>query len=239
MTIRNIRHITPLLLAITALITSCSDQYNILGKSSVEAYEGSTLMLKSFNYDNVLCSRDSAEIIHGAFSFEGQVDSEYVAQLYMGEVNLMPIVIESGEYSISFNEVERTVHGGTLNTRLYKFLPAYRRLQAEIEANMQQVAQMIMDSHNPRSYEHIERQTEILQNEQEKLWVSFITDNNRNVLGRTYFKEYVSRYDYPFITPQIGRIIKNAPQSFLNDPDIKIYIQNAEYNMQLMRGELP
>lgn len=239
MTKKAFSHIIAVLMAGMGLLSSCSDQYNILGKSSVEAYEGSMLYLKSYNMQNTLFSRDSSEVVHGAFSFEGPVDSECVAQLFMGDVSLMPVVIESGQYTISFNEVERTIHGGTLNGRLYKFLPVQRRLQAEIEENLQNVARMIMDNREPRAYELIERKTEVLQDQQEKLWVSFITDNIDNVLGTTYFKEYVSRYDYPLITPQIGRIIKHAPPKFLNDPDIKVYLQNAEFNMQLMRGELP
>jgi len=232
-------HIIAMIAAGLGVLTSCSEQYNILGKSSVEAYEGNKIYLKSFNYQNALCDRDSSEVVHGAFSFEGVVDTVCVAQLFMDGVSLMPVVLESGEYTISFNEVERMVKGGQLNARLYKFLPAHRRLQAEIEENMQAVARMMINNRDPRSYEVIERETEQLQNEQEKLWVSFITDNYNNVLGTTYFKEYVSRYAFPCITPQIDRIIKHAPKSFRSDPEIRDYIQNAEFNMQLMRGEMP
>lgn len=223
-------------LVLPMLFCACSDQYNILGSSSVDTYEGNTLYLKVAAASKEMCSYDSAEVIHGKFSFEGVVDTICMAQLFMGDNSLLPLVLENGEISISFSDAERTVKGGTLNDRLYKFLNENSRLQNEINTTTHSVARLIMMGTTPKNYNRIEKKSEALQEKLDKLWTSFIMDNSDNILGPTYFQEYTSQYFYPVITPQIEKILKHAPKSFLSNPDVQMYIRQAQFNMQLMQG---
>ena len=229
-----LKHICIALLPMMALLSSCSDQYNIMGNSSVPTYDGNVLYLKVVSADHTVAPYDSTEVVHGRFGFEGIIDTVCMAQLYMGTNSLLPIVLESGEIQISFSDTEQTVRGGTLNERLYKFLNENARLQNEIQVNSRNMARLIMGG---SSALQVERRAESLQDRLDRLWTSFISDNVDNVLGPIYFMEYTSQYFYPVITPQIEKIIKRAPDSFLNNPDVQSYIRDARFNMRLMQGD--
>lgn len=225
-----------LLLPMLSLLNSCSDQYSIMGNSSVPTYEGNVLYLKVVGADKTLASRDSAEVVHGKFGFEGIIDTVCMAQLYLGTRSLLPIVLERGEIRINFTDTEQTVRGGTLNERLYKFLNENARLQNEIQTNTQRLARLIMSGGSASSHLQAERRGETLQERLDRLWINFISSNLDNVLGPMYFMEYTSQYFYPVITPQIDKIIKHAPASFLNNPEVQSYLRDAEFNMRIMQG---
>ena len=235
----NWQHIVGLVATATLVLTSsCSDQYNILGSSSVDGYEGNTFYLKVPSTQG-LCSYDSSQVSHGKFEFEGVVDTVCMAQLYVGNQSLLPLVIETGQISIKFTDVESVVKGGALNERLYKFLKENSRLQNEIQNTSRDMARLIIRGASPSSYGDMEKKAVNLQAKLDRLWTTFIIDNSDNVLGSTYFQEYTSQYFYPVITPQIDKILKHAPQSFLDNPEVRLYINDAKYNMQLMQGNFP
>lgn len=232
-----LRFVIMLIAPVMALLSSCSDQYNIMGNSSVPTYDGNVLYLKVMSADNSVAPYDSAEVVHGRFGFEGIIDTVCMAQLYMGTNSLLPIVLESGEIQISFTDTEQTVRGGTLNERLYKFLNENARLQNEIQNNTHSLARLIMAGASPATHLQIERRNENLQDRLDKLWTNFISSNSDNVLGPIYFMEYTSQYFYPVITPQIEKIIKHAPESFLQNPEVQSYLRDARFNMRLMQGD--
>ena len=205
-----------------------------MGNSSVPTYDGNVLYLKVVSAGNTMAPYDSSEVVHGRFGFEGIIDTVCMAQLYMGTNSLVPVVLESGEIQISFSDTEQSVRGGTLNERLYRFLNENARLQNELQNNAHNMARMIM---NGTSVMQVERRSENLQDKIDKLWTGFITDNIDNVLGPIYFMEYTSQYFYPVITPQIEKIIKRAPESFLRNPEVHTYLQDAYFNMRLMQGD--
>ena len=144
---------------------------------------------------------------------------------------------DCGEIQISFTDTEQTVRGGTLNERLYKFLNENARLQSEIQSNTHNLARLIMAGSSPSTHMQIERRNEYLQDRLDKLWINFISSNSDNVLGPIYFMEYAQQYFYPVITPQIEKIIKHAPESFLQNPEVQSYLQDARLNMQIMQGD--
>ncbi len=232
-------HIAGILLGVATMLCSCSDQYNILGSSSVDTYEGNTLYLKVVSHTDGVYAHDSAEVIHGRFGFEGVVDTVCMAQLFMGEHCLLPLVLETGEISISFSDAERIVRGGNLNEKLYKFLIENSRLKNEISNMSHKIARKIMMGAPPARYHSLEKKSVALQEKLDKLWTSFIIDNSDNVLGPTYFHEYTRQYFYPVITPQIEKILKRVPESFVNNPGVQMYIRDARFNMRLMQGGFP
>ena len=229
-----LKYVSLIVLPMVALLCGCSDQYNIMGNSSVPTYDGNVLYLKVVSAGNTMAPYDSSEVVHGRFGFEGIIDTVCMAQLYMGTNSLLPVVLESGEIQISFSDTEQSVRGGTLNERLYRFLNENARLQNELQNNAHNMARMIM---NGTSVMQVERRSENLQDKIDKLWTGFITDNIDNVLGPIYFMEYTSQYFYPVITPQIEKIIKRAPESFLRNPEVHTYLQDAYFNMRLMQGD--
>lgn len=232
-----LKYIVILISPIMALLSACSDQYNIMGNSSVPTYDGNVLYLKVMSGSAPAMAYDSSEVVHGKFGFEGIIDTVCMAQLYMGSSSLLPIVLESGDIQISFTDTEQTVRGGTLNERLYKFLTENARLQSEIQNNTHNLARLIMSGATPASHMQIERRNEDLQDRLDKLWTNFISDNSDNVLGPIYFMEYTSQYFYPVITPQIEKIIRHAPESFMSNPDVQSYLRDARFNMRIMQGD--
>lgn len=231
------RYLIALICPLLASLSSCSDQYNIMGNSSVENYDGNTLYLKVLTAGNGEQRKDSSEVIHGRFGFEGVIDTVCMAQIYLGGTCLMPIVLETGQISINFSDAGQTIKGGTLNERLYKFLGENARLQSEVQSANLTIARQIMDGCSIGASDKLERHSEVLQQQIDRLWTSFIIDNKDNVLGPTYFMQYTSQYFYPVITPQIEKILKHAPKSFLCHPDVQAYIRDAEFNMRLMQGD--
>ena len=70
----------------------------------------------------------------------------------------------------------------------------------------------------------------------DSLVVDFIQSNYNNVLGPEVFSRICNQYRYPIITPQIKKIIDNAPKKFLNNPYVKEYICIARKNMAIING---
>ena len=83
------------LLSIIAL-TSCSSSYNIEGSSNVSMLDGHKLYLKIIKND-ALKDIDSCDVVHGKFTFMGNIDSTKMANSYMDEDVLLPVVLESGD----------------------------------------------------------------------------------------------------------------------------------------------
>ena len=54
------RFVIMLIAPVMALLSSCSDQYNIMGNSSVPTYDGNVLYLKVMSADNSVAPYDSA-----------------------------------------------------------------------------------------------------------------------------------------------------------------------------------
>ena len=81
-----------LLLALV-LLASCADSYNITGSSNISTLDGRKLYLKVFT-DNDFKKIDSCEVVHGAFSFSGKLDSVCMVNLFMDDESLLPLVLE-------------------------------------------------------------------------------------------------------------------------------------------------
>ena len=70
-----------------ALITSCTEQYNIAGISSVRSLDGRMLYLRvNQGNDGVrVVNIDSCEVVHGRFSFYNNLDTIMMAQRFIGK----------------------------------------------------------------------------------------------------------------------------------------------------------
>ena len=216
-----------MLLACLPALVACKSQYAVKGFSSVEELEGQVLTLKVFA-DGEMRSLDSTRVVHGRFSFGGSMDSTMLANLFLGDVSVMPVVLEEGEVSLNIEEARQSATGTPLNDTLSGFIQRKTQLDARMAELPHLESQMIMDG---TDYEDIlfelRQQSARISAENDQLITRFIKDNYNNVLGPGIFMILTSSLPYPIMTPQIEDIITNAPPYFLGHPYVRKYIEEA------------
>ena len=217
-----------LLLMTFLTLLSCKSQYMVKGSSNVDELEGRVLTLKVY-VDGEMRSIDSTRVVHGRFNFGGGMDSTMLANVFLGDLSLMPIVLEEGEVRLNIGETQQTATGTPLNDTLSGFIQRKTQLDARMAELPHLESQMIMDGND---YEEIMyelgKQSKQLAVENDKLITRFIRDNYNNVLGPGIFMILTSSLPYPVLTPQIEEIITNAPPYFLGHPYVKEYIKAAK-----------
>lgn len=199
----------------------------VKGSSNVEDLEGKMLTLKIY-VDGEMRSIDSTRVVHGRFNFGGSMDSTMLANVFWGNLSLMPIVLEEGEVDLHIGETQQSATGTPLNDTLSDFILRKAQLDARLAELPHLQSQMIMDGidYDEIMYE-LGEQSKQLAAENDRLIVHFIRDNYNNVLGPGIFMILTSSLPYPILTPQIEEIITNAPPYFLGHPYVKKYIKEA------------
>lgn len=227
---RNLFHILTLLTALS--LASCAEEYKIAGKSTLPALDGKVLHLRATNGGAVSIDIDSCQVVHGRFSFYGDVDTVCMAQIYMGTQNMqVPIVLETGDLFISMDNLGQRVTGSPLNDRLYRYINQQKRLYNEWEDLQAQYIQQIRKGKKPESVQKkmapkFRRNAE----ESEHLETRFIIDNSDNVLGPGYFMMLCEQYPFPVLTEQIVEILRAATPRFRNHPFVSTYVRQAQFN---------
>ena len=84
------------------LFSSCANTYDIQGTSNVSTLDGRMLYLKVLK-DNEFKSLDSCDVVHGQFRFSGTFDSVCMANIFMDEESILPLVLEDGDITIKLN----------------------------------------------------------------------------------------------------------------------------------------
>ena len=200
----------------------------VKGSSNVDDLEGKMLTLKVY-VDGKMQSIDSTRVVHGRFSFGGGMDSTMLANVFWGDLSIMPIVLEEGEVTLQINETQQMATGTPLNDTLSSFIQRKTQLDARMAELPHLESQMIMDGtdYDEIMYE-LGKQSKQIADENDRLITSFIRDNYYNVLGPGIFMILTSSLPYPILTPQIEGIIMNAPPYFLGHPYVKKYIEEAK-----------
>ena len=200
----------------------------VKGSSCVDDLEGRVLTLKVY-VDGEMRSIDSTRVVHGRFNFGGGMDSTMLANVFLGDMSLMPIVLEEGEVNLNIGETQQTATGTPLNDSLTGFIQRKTQLDARMAELPHLEAQMIMDgsNHDDIVYE-LTKQSREITDENDRLIVRFIRDNYNNVLGPGIFMILTSNLPYPILNPQIEEIIMDAPPYFLGHPYVKRYIEEAK-----------
>lgn len=217
-----------LLALITVLaLTSCAESYNIQGSSSISSLDGSKLYLKAFK-DNELKNIDSCDVVHGKFRFAGLLDTIRMANLFMDDESILPIVVEKGEIEIKLDAASQKVSGSPLNDKLYEFITLHTQLNNEMNELSHKQSQMLLDGIDE---ETIDKQLSVeaatIAQREDSLVTNFIVENFDNVLGPGVFMIMTSNYPYPVLTPQIEDIMSKATKNFKDDPYVKEYYQTA------------
>ena len=200
----------------------------VKGSSNVDELEGRVLTLKVY-VDGEMRSIDSTRVVHGRFNFGGGMDSTMLANVFLGDMSLMPIVLEEGEVKLNIGETQQTATGTPLNDTLSGFIQRKTQLDARMAELPHLESQMIMEGndYDDIMYE-LGKQSKQLAEENDQLITRFIRDNYNNVLGPGIFMILTSSLPYPILTPQLEEIITNAPPYFLGHPYVKKYIEEAK-----------
>ncbi len=224
------------LLLTLPLLASCGGQYNIAGNSSVPSLDGRMLYLRA-TPDGLLQATaqteashciDSCKVVHGRFSFIGDVDSVMMAMLFTGNQCVMPVVIENGRLNVQVDNVAQRVSGGPLNDKLYKFFQHKNRLENEMWELQQKSIRMLRGGKTPEEIQRkVGKRAQQLAERAEALETAFVMENYDNVLGPGFFMMMCSQYPTPIMTEQISRIVNNAPACFMSDPFVHSYVRQA------------
>ena len=222
--------------ATMALMASCANSYNVHGSSSISSLDGSKLYLKAVK-NNELKSIDSCDIVHGQFHFSGILDTVRMANLFMDDQSLLPVVLEEGEIVIKIDNAAQSVGGTPLNDKLYKFIDKHKQLDNRMSELSHKQSQMMLEGVDELTInEKLNAEAEKIAAEEDKLVTSFIVENFDNVLGPGVFMMITSGFNVPVLTPQIEDIMSKATEKFKNDPYVKEYYQVASENMAKMQG---
>ena len=214
------------------LFASCASEYKIEGSSSVTRLDGKMFFVK-VPRNGQMVSVDSAEIIHGLFQMQGEIDSAMIASLYMNEQSIMPFVMEEGNIQIRIEHAHINVSGTPLNDELYRFVAEKEVLDDRAYEVERMESRMIMEGKSMEEVESaIHKEKEALSRDMDELVKKFIQKNYNNVLGPGVFIMLCSNFPYPVLTPLLEEIVEEAPESFKNDVLVKEYLVAAQKNME-------
>lgn len=227
-----------LLFSVIFLLTlaSCASEYQIEGSSSVARLDGKMLFVK-IPENGQLINLDSAEVVHGMFEMQGQVDSALIASLYMDDQSIMPLVIEKGNIQIRIDNARSYVSGTPLNDKLYEFVAKKSSLDDRAYELERMESRMIMDGSSPEEIEaEMTKSREALSKEMDELAKSFIQTNYENILGPGVFMMLCNSFPYPIVTPLIEELVDKGPDYFKNHALVKGYMEVARENMEKLNA---
>lgn len=232
-----------LLLTIGAFftLTSCMNSYNVQGSSNVSNLDGRKLYLKVLK-DSEFKNIDSCDVVHGQFSFHGSIDSVRLANIFMEDVQLMPVVLESGDITVKMDDNQMDASGTELNEKLFAFLKEYNKVLGEQADLVHRHDQAIMEGADMEAtIRELQDEDLRLTAAQDSIVTTFVRENYDNVLGPGVFFLVTIGYQYPALTPWIEDIMSRATDSFKNDPYVKDYYEKAKQNEEIMNGlrEIP
>ena len=221
---------------VVAFFASCASSYNVHGSSSVSALDGSKLYLKAVKSGEVK-NIDSCDVVHGEFHFAGLLDSVRMANLYMDDESILPVVLEEGEISVKIGPAGPSVGGTPLNDSLYRFIDKHNQLISQMDELGHKQNQMILEGIDEQTIaEQLNAEAAKITAEEDDLVTKFIEANYDNVLGPGVFMMITSQYRYPILTPQIEYIMSKATKAFKDDSYVKYYYQTAQENEERMNG---
>lgn len=217
-------------------LASCANSYDISGTSNVSTLDGRMLYLKILE-NNDFKNVDSCDVVHGQFHFQGSVDSMKMANIFMDDDLVLPLVLESGSITVKLDDTQQVVSGTPMNDKLFGFFKKYQQIQNQLRELVHKHDQAIMNGSDMVAVNKQLNEESIRLSEQEdKLITSFVTDNFNNVLGPGVFFLVTMGNQYPMLSPWIEDIMSKATDYFKNDPYVKDYYKKAQENQEIMNG---
>ena len=236
------RHSLPLAALLTlALTASCTEtamvqNYELKGCTNFSGMEDRTLTLKVFE-DSTLVDIDSARVTHGKFTFRGVIDSAVMANLFVGDVSIIPIVIEDGLLTIRLYEDNQAIGGTELNDSLDRFIRRKTQLDNQLFELPDRGTRLILEGHDADEVaEMLTSEAHTLQEEHDQLVVNFIRNNHTNPLGPGVFMIMTSGLPFPTLQhPRVEEVMADAPEKFTTNSYVNWYIKRARANDELIR----
>ena len=217
-------------------LTSCASSYDISGTSNVSTLDGRMLYLQILK-NNEFSKIDSCDVVHGQFHFQGTVDSARMANVFMDDEPVLPLVLEAGSITVKLDDVQQVVSGTPLNDKLFGFFKKYQQLQSQQRELVHKHDQAIMNGSDMQAVTaQLNAEAMKLSEQEDKLVTTFITDNFENVLGPGVFFLVTMGNQYPMLSPWIEDIMSKATEHFKSDPYVKDYYQKAQENQAIMNG---
>lgn len=219
-----------------AVLTSCASSYRVEGSTSLSALDGNKLYLRAVK-DGEAKNIDSCDVVHGEFHFAGLLDTVRMANLFMDDESIMPVVLEEGDIVVKIDNANQSVGGTPLNDSLYHFIDRHNQLTNRMNELSHRQSQMLLDGIDEETInEQLSIEAAKIAQEEDSLVTHFIVDNFDNVLGPGVFMMITSQFRFPVLTPQIEDIMSKATKTFKNDPYVREYYQAAQDNEQRMNG---
>lgn len=217
-------------------LASCASSYNVTGSSSVSALDGSKLYLKAVKSGEVK-NIDSCDVVHGEFHFAGLLDSVRMANLFMDDESIMPVVLEEGDITVKIGPAGPSVGGTPLNDSLYKFIDRHNQLINQMNELGHKQNQMILEGIDEQVIaDQLNAEAAQITAAEDDLVTKFIEANYDNVLGPGVFMMITSQYRFPVLTPQIEYIMSKATKKFKDDAYVRDYYRVAQENENRMNG---
>ncbi len=217
-------------------LASCANSYDISGTSNVSTLDGRMLYLKILK-DNDFKSVDSCDVVHGQFHFNGSVDSTRMANIFMDDEPVLPLVLEKGSIVVKLDDAQQIVSGTPMNDKLFGFFKKYQQLQNQQRELVHKHDQAIMNGSDMAVVtKQLNAEAIRLSDQEDKLITSFVTENFDNVLGPGVFFLVTMGNQYPMLSPWIEDIMSKATDYFKNDSYVKDYYKKAQENQEIMNG---
>lgn len=217
-------------------LASCANSYDISGTSNVSTLDGRMLYLKILE-NNDFKNVDSCDVVHGQFHFQGSVDSMKMANIFMDDDPVLPLVLESGSITVKLDDTQQVVSGTPMNDKLFGFFKKYQQIQNQLRELVHKHDQAIMNGSDMVAVnKHLNEESIRLSEQEDKLITSFVTDNFNNVLGPGVFFLVTMGNQYPMLSPWIEDIMSKATDYFKNDLYVKDYYKKAQENQEIMNG---
>ena len=216
------------------LMCACDKQPTILGETNVPELDGRMLYLKAYK-EGDLVDIDSAQVVHGRFHFTYVADSVIMANLFIGDESLMPVVLDDSPLTISIGDRERKVIGSALNDTLFQFIRRKTAIDEQLAEIPHRESQMIMDGLNHDDIvAQLNLEIDSLSRLEDAMLMSFIKDNMDNVLAPGVFMIITSALPYPVLTPAIEELVTLGSESFRSNAYVQDYLRMARENMEKM-----
>ena len=223
-----------------AALSSCRKACFIEGIADASNIEGRTIRLKSMQVDGQWVVIDSCYVTHGTFCMSPASDTIQVTTLCLGEIPLMPLILEPGKIKVSITNLSLEAGGTPLNNELYSFLDKKKKLDMQAADLDRAESRMIMNGNSDYYIRHyVDSVYAVLSESMQDLVVDFIGDNYTNVLGLCGFSMLSNGLPYPVITPLIRTVLDGAPSSFLEHPVVSAFVTAAQTNASRQDLMLP
>ena len=225
------KHIAYTLVLFAFAAVSCSEQqYLVKGKSTQSTLDGEYAYMAPMTSSNQTFI-DSCRVVHGKFEMIGPLDSIQCVTIYMGSMGI-PMVLETGEVSINFQNSNIRVSGTPLNERFYTFLNTRDSLVFTQMELFNKIATMSLYKAINNDYaqdaENLKKVTEKI----DSLECEFIRQNYDNVLGVSWFlrmcDEASANSGYFMIPDNLKAVYESAPKTFKLNREIQAYINMCD-----------